>query len=227
MPTRRAPTQARAVATRHAILVAAASVFDERGYDGATIGDILDASGITKGALYFHFESKRALADAIVAEQGSWLASARISGLHPVQEVVQVSHRFVRALQEDPLVRASIRLTVEYGTFDADGAASYRTWLGETRENYARAKRLGDLQDHLSPTDAAYATTSMVTGLQLVTHALSNRRDLDRRLTATWRILLPALVTAEALDRITPGPGVPGRGSRRAARREPTPGRHS
>ncbi len=51
--------QERAVRTRHAVVQAAAQVFAERGYAAATIAEILDRAGVTKGALYFHFDSKR------------------------------------------------------------------------------------------------------------------------------------------------------------------------
>lgn len=54
--------QERAIRTRRALLVAAAEVFDEVGYEAATISDVLKKSGMTKGALYFHFTSKEELA---------------------------------------------------------------------------------------------------------------------------------------------------------------------
>lgn len=61
--------QERAVRTRRAILEAAAAVFDERGYEAATIADILARAGVTKGALYFHFCSKQELAQGVLDEQ--------------------------------------------------------------------------------------------------------------------------------------------------------------
>src|SRR5262249_39937193 len=65
------PRQDRAERTRNAILEAAAVVFDERGFNGASLSDILAKAGVTKGALYFHFSSKEELARAIVEEQFS------------------------------------------------------------------------------------------------------------------------------------------------------------
>lgn len=54
--------QERAVRTRRAVLEAAATVFADHGYTAATVADILKTAGVTKGALYFHFDSKEALA---------------------------------------------------------------------------------------------------------------------------------------------------------------------
>lgn len=59
------------MATRHQLVAAAAATFDKRGFDGATLGDILKAgAGLSKGALYFHFTSKDELAAAVVARPG-------------------------------------------------------------------------------------------------------------------------------------------------------------
>lgn len=54
--------QQRAIRTRRVFLEAAAEVFDEHGYDAATISAILERAGLTRGALYFHFTSKEELA---------------------------------------------------------------------------------------------------------------------------------------------------------------------
>ncbi|MGN5376815.1 TetR family transcriptional regulator [Streptomyces lasalocidi] len=61
--------QERAVRTRRAVIEAAAAVFAERGYAAATIAEILERAGVTKGALYFHFDSKEALARGVIDAQ--------------------------------------------------------------------------------------------------------------------------------------------------------------
>src|SRR3712207_949319 len=62
-------TQAeRRVATRRALLDAARSVFAERGYHGAAAEEIVRRAGLTRGALYYHFEDKKDLFRAVVDE---------------------------------------------------------------------------------------------------------------------------------------------------------------
>lgn len=56
------------MATREAIIAAAAKVFRTKGYHAATMQDIADAVGILKGSLYHHFESKEELLYLIVKE---------------------------------------------------------------------------------------------------------------------------------------------------------------
>lgn len=48
--------------TRHRIIAEAAAVFNQRGYEGTSIHDLMTATGLEKGGIYRHFESKDELA---------------------------------------------------------------------------------------------------------------------------------------------------------------------
>lgn len=48
--------------TRERIVATAAAVFNERGFAGASMADLMAATGLQKGGIYRHFESKEALA---------------------------------------------------------------------------------------------------------------------------------------------------------------------
>jgi AcrR family transcriptional regulator len=71
MRTREASTGSleRGDQTRRHILDVAAALFAEKGYAGSSFTDLVQASGLTKGAFYFHFPSKEALALAAFADQ--------------------------------------------------------------------------------------------------------------------------------------------------------------
>ena len=60
--------QARSEATRQKLLDAAIDLFSEVGYAAAGLGEIIERAGMTKGALYHHFDSKDALATAIIEQ---------------------------------------------------------------------------------------------------------------------------------------------------------------
>lgn len=61
---RREPRQDRAAETRARLLAAAATVFEERGYDGGTTNHIAEAASMSVGSLYQYFPNK----DAILVE---------------------------------------------------------------------------------------------------------------------------------------------------------------
>jgi AcrR family transcriptional regulator len=65
-------TQAeRRAATRRALLDAARSLFAEKGYHGTAAEEIVQRAGLTRGALYHHFEGKKDLFRAVVDEMES------------------------------------------------------------------------------------------------------------------------------------------------------------
>lgn len=68
--------------TRERILLASLRLFARDGYEGVSVSDISGALGMTKGALYRHYRSKRDIFDAIVRrmEQRD-LEQARVYGV--------------------------------------------------------------------------------------------------------------------------------------------------
>ena len=55
-----------AVERREEILDAAEKLFAAKGFDNTSTGDILDAVGIARGTLYYHFKSKEEILDGVI-----------------------------------------------------------------------------------------------------------------------------------------------------------------
>jgi AcrR family transcriptional regulator len=71
---RASPRVKDAVGTRRRLLEAAFSEIHACGFRSASVDRMLQAAGLTKGALYHHFESKQALGQAVVSELlGGWI----------------------------------------------------------------------------------------------------------------------------------------------------------
>ena len=51
--------------TLEKIIVTAARLFVEKGYEQTSVQDILDATGLSKGGLYHHFKSKEQILDPV------------------------------------------------------------------------------------------------------------------------------------------------------------------
>ncbi|MDR7038019.1 AcrR family transcriptional regulator [Methylobacterium sp. BE186] len=61
---------------RRQILDGARAVFLGSGFDGASMGEIARAAGVSKGTLYVYFDSKEALFEALTLEEKRCLAEA-------------------------------------------------------------------------------------------------------------------------------------------------------
>ncbi|MGL5863137.1 MAG: ScbR family autoregulator-binding transcription factor [Phycicoccus sp.] len=196
------PQQQRAIDTRRNALRGAAVVIERRGFKVATIAEMVAESGITKGALYFHFSSKEAVAEAIIAEQSEWLAQRQTEGSPPVQTIVDLSYAFADALLTDPLMRASVRMTIDRAASSESIQRGYQSWITGVTTLLEQARKHRTLAPGTKPAEVAYTITSTVTGLQMTSDALTGRRDLARRLENFWRLLVPAVVRPELVSRV-------------------------
>ncbi|MFK7804827.1 MAG: TetR family transcriptional regulator [Anaerolineae bacterium] len=75
-------TAEEAAKTRTDLLDAALVVFSQRGYSAARLQDIAAAAGVTRGAVYHHFQNKAGLFEALMeaaSQQGNSIVSDAIS----------------------------------------------------------------------------------------------------------------------------------------------------
>lgn len=105
--------------TREQILRAAAHQFAQRPYYAVGLDDILAEAQLTKGAMYFHFRSKHALALAIVDEQTAKsgvavkeLLTRKLSGL---ETLIDVSYLIAMADITENVTRAAFNLLESVG----------------------------------------------------------------------------------------------------------------
>jgi AcrR family transcriptional regulator len=70
-------------ATRLALIAAARRLFVEKGYADTATPDIVAAAGVTRGALYHHFEDKKALFRAVIEQEAMAVASDIDRGAAP------------------------------------------------------------------------------------------------------------------------------------------------
>ena len=83
-------TQAeRSEATRAALIEAARALFAERGYAGVGTEELVRAAGVTRGALYHHFDGKRELLAAVYEQLEAELAQALADSVAPGAAVLE------------------------------------------------------------------------------------------------------------------------------------------
>lgn len=193
--------QARAEATREAVLVAAATAFDQHGYDGTTLSDIVRAFGKSKGAVYFHFDSKQDLARAVMAAQADDLPV--LTSGSAIQDLIDLTVQIGHRLRTDVRLRAGVRLAIERASFISPDSSPYDLWIDVARQFLTTARADGELQAQVDPDACAQMIVGAFTGIQLLSQVASGRTDLTHRLEVLWTCLLPGMVTPAVLRRIT------------------------
>lgn len=85
--------------TRQHIIQEAATLFNQRGYSGLSISDVMQCTGLQKGGIYRHFESKEQLALAAFDYAQQQSTTRLEAALAAESDAVQQLLAFVRAFQ--------------------------------------------------------------------------------------------------------------------------------
>ncbi|MFE9427056.1 ScbR family autoregulator-binding transcription factor [Kitasatospora sp. NPDC006697] len=201
--------QAKSERTRRKLVRAGAETFDRHGYASATLGQIAENAGVTKGALYFHFGSKSDLADAVQL-QGSamlrdFLDDGGLSGRPPVQLLIDLTHWLAQALHEDPVTRAGCRIGSERAGQQQPVADLRRLWIDEVVVLLARAREGGELRRDAVAEGPETLLSAAVCGIEVLAGSGLSLPELRRKVAALWESLLPALVPPGDLGRYRAG----------------------
>jgi len=148
--TRRGPQ------TRKLILDASLNLFSRRGFARTTVRDIARQAGITDAAIYYHFDSKRELLEALVEERG-FLSSlenlGRVEAEQPLREfVLWMSAGAVNLMDAN---RDFLRLIIMEGLGGDEAALEQYTRLVDLWERalvavFGRYEKKGELTAGLS-----------------------------------------------------------------------------
>nr|WP_305095020.1 ScbR family autoregulator-binding transcription factor [Prescottella sp. R16] len=193
------------MATRQQIITGAARMFERCGFEGASLGDIVAGAGTTKGALYFHFQSKDDLASVVIAEQHrislDTVAAIADTGTDALRQLVMLTHETARQLIEDPIVRAGIRLVLEFGSVGGRDQP-YRDWIEAARAIVEAGIARGQIAATIDAGTFARFLAEAFTGAQLVSQVLTCRQDLEHRVDAMWQLLLPSVAATDDVDEL-------------------------
>jgi AcrR family transcriptional regulator len=139
--------------TRAELLDAATNVFAERGYQAATVDEIVATAGLSKGTFYWHFESKEGLFAALLEERVDRPVRAlmEVTGSAPAEGATApaVSHGLATLFEQQ---RELVLLLHEY-------------WRAAVRDEQLRARyleRQKALRDTLAGALAARHTRTAV-----------------------------------------------------------------
>jgi len=168
-----APATAKGAATRAFILETAAEAFAERGFGATTLSQLIDRSGLTKGAFYFYFPSKEALALAVLhGKQRQWLESVREEVMREPGAAAQLralGPAIVRLHHQDPSASSITRLTRELALIPGLAEQTREgtlDWIRLIASIVSRAQQDGELRTTADPQLIAAIVVAAADGLK-------------------------------------------------------------
>jgi AcrR family transcriptional regulator len=187
--------QERAVRTRSQVLAAAAQAFAANGFPPVTVQSVADLANVTKGAVYFHFTNKEALAQAIAADFYAHLDSiahaVHAECLSPLETIRQLLMRTARAFRDNPTIQAGARLQIERALVGVDMPMPYVGYQKAVTDALQRAKDAGELPQNTVPSALARVVVSAFFGAQHISWVLSDRADITDRTEEILASLVP------------------------------------
>jgi TetR/AcrR family transcriptional regulator, transcriptional repressor for nem operon len=150
--------------TREALLAAAFGQIHRAGFRGSDVETILHEAGVTKGALYHHFDSKEALGYAVVDEVVA--AIMRSKWVKPLARAEDAVDALVAIVASTPVTPKELsygcplnNLSQEMSPLDEGfrqrTAKLFDEWRGAIETALRQGKQRGTVGEHVEPRDAA------------------------------------------------------------------------
>src|SRR5579859_5452108 len=169
-------TKDEAAATRQALLDAALKVFSQKGYAAARLEDVAEQTGVSRGAIYWHFHSKAELYNTLVEETSAQTegvvrrAVAEGGGILDTHRRVMIG--LLVLLEEDATYRAvqelvlfKTEVTPELEESIKIKAAAFRAVEARVAATLQAGIDAGEVRADLDPVMGARAALTYVNGI--------------------------------------------------------------
>ena len=193
----------RADTTRLQILRAASHQFAHKSYSLVSLDDILADAEVTKGAMYFHFRSKYALASAII-EYRAAVASASVDQLlarklSGLETLIDISYLVAVEDISAETARAGLNLLESIGRADGLQEDVHGGWVTSFARITRKAVKDGDVIADRDSKAIAKLLVSMYLGLRQTSNLAEPERFL-RDLEGLWVLALPGFLKPDRIE---------------------------
>ncbi|WP_227998331.1 TetR/AcrR family transcriptional regulator [Nocardia australiensis] len=194
--------QERARRTRAAIIRSAAVEFGKSGYAAASLNRILEGSRATKGAMYFHFDSKEDLARAVLetaveryrASVERWLTRTDLGALDVLHGMTD---EIALRLEHDIIVQAEYRLIIEPDFYRDVQTGGGRILGRGIRVLAVRAIEQGQLRAEADPDRFTRTLAAALAGQRYMVDLFGSRVDLRARFQEALEVMIESVATPE------------------------------
>lgn len=175
-------------ATREMILEKAALLFNRKGYFGASMSDIMEATGLEKGGIYNYFSSKDDLAlqafDYSVDLMREQYAQAIRGQSNAIDRLKAVMAIFVRLTEEDeggcPVMNTAITADDAHPALRQRALDAMQEWHDFIRRIVLRGIQRGEIRSEGNPDEVATVIYAMLEGAVVMTRLTHDPVHMQR-----------------------------------------------
>jgi len=169
--------------TRDKIIRKAAAVFNQHGYSGTSLSELMEETGLEKGGIYRHFESKEDLAVAAFDYAWSEIRQRRLAILNeiptPLGKLRGMIDNFAAKPSAVPggcsLMNTAIDSDDGNPALRARAREALREWLNYLEDLVCQGMRAGEIEAGASPTNLASIIIATLEGSLMMSRLKGDR----------------------------------------------------
>ena len=174
--------------TRRKIVEAAAPIFNKRGYEGSSLSELMEATGLKKGGIYRHFSSKEQLAAEAFDYTWETAWNSRLqhvdekaSGIEKLKQLIAnfVNHRSPVS-GGCPILNTAIDADDGNPVLRAHVAKALRSWLSRLQAIVDEAQARAETQRGVDSQAVATLIVASLEGALMISRIQRNDEALRR-----------------------------------------------
>jgi TetR/AcrR family transcriptional repressor of nem operon len=174
--------------TRQEIIRKAAPIFNQKGYDGAALSDLMRATGLKKGGIYRHFDSKQELAGDAFDHAWKIAVETRFGGTEEIRNTVDRLKQIVRNFRDRraglvpggcPLLNTAIDSDDGNPRLRAKTRQALTSWLDRLQLIAEEGKQRSEIRSDVDSAKLATLIVSTLEGGLMVSRLQRKEEPLD------------------------------------------------
>jgi TetR/AcrR family transcriptional repressor of nem operon len=171
--------------TRHEIIRKAAPIFNQKGYEGAALSDLMGATGLEKGGIYRHFDSKQQLAAEAFDYAWRLAIETRFEGTEEIPNTVDRLKQLVRNFEHRrsglvpggcPLLNTAIDSDDGNAQLREKARKALNSWLDRIGAVVEEGQRRGEIRPEIDSSKLSALIVSTLEGSLMVSR-LQRKED--------------------------------------------------
>ena len=174
--------------TRKEIIRKAATIFNQKGYDGAALSDLMRATGLEKGGIYRHFASKQVLAGEAFNHAWKIAMDTRFQGTQEIPNTVDRLKQIIQNFRDRrtglvpggcPLLNTAIDSDDGNPQLRAKARRALSSWLDRLQSIAEEGQQRGEVCSDVDAAKLATLIASTLEGSLMVSRLQRNGDPLD------------------------------------------------